>query len=601
MLTRQTAAEAPPAITTKPPVHSPGGATTQIRVETTDRWVRAVDRFSRVGEVVLAGAAVFGTGVLTATLLNGRTVLLWPSVAWAATAAGTWLVLLILWSLAARVQTVDGFDRWRRSCWPALALLPAAGAAVATYLDDSSNHLLMMYAPARESLLAYTGLLFAVGHGAYWLGRWFRGPREGGAIPYNWTVAPALIGVAGASYLNASVFSQCACLLTVAPNADFSQWLPTQNDLRVNLQGARVLFAGQLPYDSGMPVWADRVHMLPATIVLLFGPLIALPENAARLIFFLGNQVLWLVAMGLLIRRLVPSSERWLWVAGVLVFGATYWPWQEAIRYGQQDGLIVLLFVVSLTAAMKARSLEAGVALGLAFIVKPLSIWLPLMYVVHRQWRALLVAGATVLILVGATIPVTGWQPWWHYVSVEVPEMLPGTVRGTNIPLPSLHARFFVGRERLSDGDAAPHLGAISAMNLASNVLGLLFVTRLALRPMADRRRDWLLDVSIGLTLTLLLAPMAWQHYASWLSIAFVVLCLPRVWQPLSAQTRTGVGVLSGAAFLLIGLNDEKLLALLSPIVERWPGILGFYTLGLFCLISALVLARVSVRPAPVE
>ncbi|HEV2126793.1 MAG TPA: glycosyltransferase family 87 protein [Chloroflexota bacterium] len=540
-----------------------------------------------LAELALAFVAILGTGVATSSLLHGRSALFWPSMPWAITAVLTWLLLFGCWAVAVRTDShasLHRLDAWHRAGWPALLLLPVAAAGAIMYVDEPSNHFLSQYGPARESVLAYAGLLFAIGHGGYWLSRSARWWSLRPAGIHSGMVIPAVIGIAVAAYLNASVFSQ---------------WDATQNDLRVNLRGARVLLEGGLPYDGTTAVWADRVHMLPATIVLLFGSLAFMPEGVARVTFFLANQALWLCAMGLLIFRLAPSRERWLYAAGILIFGAIYWPWQEAIRFGQQDGLLILLFVLSILYARSARPVPAGIALGLAFVVKPLSIWLPLVYLVHRQWRALVVSGCTALVLAGLTLPVTGWEPWWHFARVEVPAMLPGTVRPTNIPLPSLHARFFVGRERLSDGDVAPQLGAISAMNLAANVLGLLLIARLALQPAADRQRAWLLDACTGLTLTLLLAPMAWQHYASWLSIAFFVLCLPPVWRPLALGVRLAVGALTGSAFLLLGLDDAQLLDLLSPLIERWPGVLGFYTLGLVCLLSATTLARVSVRPEP--
>src|SRR4030095_11988138 len=112
------------------------------------------------------------------------------------------------------------------------------------------------------------------------------------------------------------------------------------------------------------------------------------------------------------------------------------------------------------------------------------------------------------------------WNPWWHFATVELPAMLPGTVRGTNIPLPSLHARLFVLRPSLGDAEPAPQLVVISAPHAAATLIGLVVLARLRLQEEPDRTRAWLLDAALGVALTLALAPMAWQHYASWLTIA---------------------------------------------------------------------------------
>lgn len=529
-------------------------------------------------ELTLALIALLGTGLFVATLVAGRSALFWPSARWLLAAGGTVGAGGCLWWLGARMLPGGGWRRWQASCWPMLALLPSAAAGGALYLDDASHHLATTYTPAKQLLLAYAGVLFGAAQAGYWLVVLARAGRHATAAPpLRRMMPPVVLGLAAAAYVNASIYGQ---------------WMPRQTDLSVNLRGARDLIVGGLPYHDGIPVWADRVHLLPSTLLLLFGPLALLPEGAARTVFFLGNQALWLVAMWLFICRLAPPEQRLPWLAGALMLGATFWPWQESIRFGQQDGLLLLLFVLSITAAARGRDGEAGLALGLALLVKPLSVWLPLAYMVHGRWRALLIAGATAGSLALLTLPLTGWEAWRHFFYVEVPEMLPGTVRGTNIPLPSLHARFFVGREALSDGNPAPTLAIISALNGAANVVALLLFGRLALSRSSHRRREWLLDAALGLTLTLLLAPMAWQHYASWLCLDFLILALPAVWHPLPWAARASSGGLAGLAFLLLSLEDGRLLAILQPVVERWPGALALYSAGLLCLAAAVVISR---------
>jgi hypothetical protein len=561
------------------------------------RAERALDAAELAGAVL----GVLGGGLFAATLLVGRTVLFWPSLTWLATGGGAIVVTAAVWALAAR----EG-GGWRRSAWPSLFLLPGAGAAAGAYVDDATNHLYVNYPPIRESVLVYGVLLYVVALAWYWaarLGRTQEGlPQTMGASAAHaeTTAAPMrglqggallLVGLAGAAYFNASVFLP---------------WVPHQSDLMVNLRGARELLGGGLPYNDHMPVWADRVHLLPVTLLTLFAPLAVLPDRTAQTVFFLVNQVLWVAALAYLARRLAPAAQGALWLAGLLFVSATYWPWQESIRYGQQDGLLLLLYGVSIATALADRHAVSGLALGAAIIVKPLSIWLPLVYLLHGRWRTLLVAGILAAGVTVAAVPFTGLTPWLHFVQVEVPEMLPGTARGTNIPLPSLHARLFVGRERLGDGDPAPRLAAISALNAALNALGLLLVARIGLRVvrrLADQpalegrvgreeRRAWLLDAAIGLTLTVLLAPMAWQHYASWLVIAFFVLALPEVWRPLSRRARRVAATLAGAGYLLLSLDDVKLLGILGPLVSRWPAVMSLYAVGLACVLGALVAAR---------
>ncbi len=554
--------------------------------------------------VALAAAGVVGFGPAVASLVVGRTALFWPSGQWLLVAGAGSLLGAGFWAANTRLRPAgeSAPERVRRAAWPALALLPGTLAGLAIYRDETSHHFVANYPPSRDSLLTYLLVVAAGAQVTYWgtalARRRPRGATSGTLL--GQALPPVFVAFAVAVYVNASLYLQ---------------WVPRQSDLLVNLRGARDLLSGVLPYHDAVPVWADRVHLLPATLVLLFGPLGQLGDDPARLVFFLANQLCWLAAMVILVRRLAPTGQRPAWLAALLLFGATYWPWQEAIRYGQQDGLLILLFVLSITAAAAGREAVSGLTLGLALVVKPLSIWLPLIYLVHGRWRTLLVAGVTGAVLALATLPLTGFEPWWHFLRVELPAMLPGTVRGTNIPLPSLHARMFVGREALGDGEAAPTMAVISALNSAANLLGLLLVARLGVRqlnvrrgpaaaraeaaPDERRRRVWLLDAATGLTLTLLLAPMAWQHYASWLVIAFFVLALPEVWRPLGPGARAAAAALAGCAFLLLGLEDSQLLRLLAPLVDRWPAVLAFYAAGLLAMAGALAVARFGAAAEP--
>jgi hypothetical protein len=549
---------------------------------------KTLRRLLAPAEVGVAAAAAVGAAGFAATTVFGRTALFWPSIHWAATFALALLAIGALWWLASRAAEGDGWRRWHGATWPFLALAPAAAAAVALYLDDRSNHLVANGESTKPELVTYLAALFVLGQVAYWLtiaGRHVRWPSRTAA-----SAAPAalLLAIGIAVYANVSLYQR---------------WPPFQIDFQVNLAAARELLAGHVPYRNDVPVWNDRVHQLPTTLVLLFGPLTLLSDSAAEVLFFFANQACWVAGAWLFIHRLVAREHRLYWVAGALLLGATYWPWQESINFGQPDGLLFLLWVWSITAVVAGRELPAGITLGLAFPVKPVSIWLPAIYLLHGRWRTLLVAGVMIAAVVLVTLPLTTWASWVTFVTVEVPAMLPGTVRGTNIPLASEYARFFVGREALGNGDPAPSYLIIRALDFGANVLALLLLAHLYVRPRERgapaKTRAWLLDVCLGLVLTLLLAPYAWQHYASWLALAFLVLALPATWQPLDRVARVASAALAAAGFLLLSLDDSRLIDYLQPLVDRWPGVMAFYTAGLFCVAGALLVARLA--PAPVQ
>ena len=543
-----------------------------------------LNRWIALAEIGAALVGVAGAAALLATLLVGRTALFFPSFAWALTYSAAAAVPLSLWWVASRLSPETArLERWRATAWPRLALLPAACASVALYVDEVSNHF-TTFGAVRESLVVYVLVLYALAELLYFShfspwplgsGRW----RD-----------PIVLAIGFAAYVNAAVYVP---------------WPPLQVDLKINLDGARELLAGGMPYRSTVEQWGDRVHLLPATLVLLFGPLTLLGEPAARALFFVLNQAFWIAGLALLARWLAPPGAAALWLGALLAFSALYWPWLESVRFGQQDGLILALYAASLYAVARGRSGLAGLALGLSLPIKPVSIWLPLIYLIHGRWRALAGAGVVALALLLVALPWTGIESWRVQLTEQLPDMLPGSVRSTNIPLAALHARFFVERDSLGTGESAPAYLVIRALNAGAALAGLLVLLRLWARlPAApdaghsDVQRAWLLDSAIGLLLTVALAPYAWQHYASWLVICFAVLAAPAVWRPMAVRARAGIGMLAGIAFFLLSLEDGKLLRLVAPLVERWPGVMAFYPLGLLCLGAALLTARFSSRTA---
>ena len=64
----------------------------------------------------------------------------------------------------------------------------------------------------------------------------------------------------------------------------------------------------------------------------------------------------------------------------------------------------------------------------------------------------------------------------------------------------------------------------------------------------------------------------------------------------MSQPARVASAVLGAAGFLLLSLDDGRLIDYLQPIVDRWPAAMAFYTLGLVSLAGALLVPRLTVR-----
>lgn len=66
---------------------------------------------------------------------------------------------------------------------------------------------------------------------------------------------------------------------------------------------------------------------------------------------------------------------------------------------------------------LEKHPLQAGVLFGLMLIKPHLAILVPLVLLIRGEWRAIAAAAATVLLFVGATSAVYGWQCWWDFLA----------------------------------------------------------------------------------------------------------------------------------------------------------------------------------------
>lgn len=180
-------------------------------------------------------------------------------------------------------------------------------------------------------------------------------------------------------------------------------------DFHAFVAAGRLALAGRLPeaYDAARFAEVERAmgnhpvvlpYSYPPPFGLILAPLALLPIGPAFLLFTGATLALFLAVL----RRLAGP---WFWTALLSVAPAVL----IDLRLGQNGFLTAGLAGLSLLLALRRRSLPAGLAAGALLALKPhLALGLPLLFVLRRDWRALVASGVTAALLVAASLAVFG-------------------------------------------------------------------------------------------------------------------------------------------------------------------------------------------------
>ena len=201
----------------------------------------------------------------------------------------------------------------------------------------------------------------------------------------------------------------------------------------------------------------------------------------------------------------------------------------------------------------------AGLAIGVAAVIKVFPALLILWFLLRRRWTAaaFTFVGAAAASLLA--LPLTGIQPWLDYPAVLANLSAPIDTRDTLAPTVWL----------------APLLGATAGMGFTAarvvvTLLGLAALTWSAVRQ--DERTSY----AVAVVASLLIAPALYHHYLAILVLPFV----------LALGSRVAPAALIAAYVLLWG-GQQDALGDLSWIVNR-----GLPTTGVLALFAGLLLVR---------
>ncbi|MCC3300661.1 glycosyltransferase 87 family protein [Arthrobacter sp. zg-Y895] len=336
----------------------------------------------------------------------------------------------------------------------------------------------------------------------------------------------------------------------------------------------------------------------PPFAALLLTPFAVLPE-AVGLVLLTATSCACLVLTAFLVARYLTENEvlpprlhtalggsAGVAVLATLLIGVLG-PWREGLGFGQINPMLMLLIVADLLRPASSK-IPRGLLIGLAAGIKLTPLAFGLIFLVRRDWRAILTMGAAF----AATIGV-GWlaspeqsRTFW-FDSLFNSDRVGDTTDMYNVSLNSLLA----------------HLGTPESLQRPLWLLASAAVVALgffAIRR-SDARGDTMAAVSANAVVMLAISPISWFHHWVW-----IALVLPALWV---AVRRRRAGVRGAGIALLVVMVPVFMLSsitvtmMLTGVVSgQGPTALELFTgLGVVLPVAALAFWATAPVAAPLS
>lgn len=333
----------------------------------------------------------------------------------------------------------------------------------------------------------------------------------------------------------ASLYALLLVLLAVAWAR--SAWtMPRRNypfDFSINYTGARLLrqegrqaplynrdrlAAEAAPYTFYPPMYRKlflTYIQTPLTAVLL-RPLAGLSLARARDVWLVISDLLFVAGAAITVYALRPT--RLLILAAFLIF-ATDEVMFDSLRLGQVDGVIVFCLALAFLALRRGKPWLVGAPLAGAALLKLSPALVVGYFLWPREWRVVagaLVAAGALLVL---TLSVAGWENHRVFLTDLAPKLGRGSTYYDNVSLTGALERAHFGSGSWFLEDEVPvwplTLRLAAALTALAVVLGAYLIGR----------RDAELGFMLATVAAVLVSPVAWSTYLTWLipSMLFLV------------------------------------------------------------------------------
>ncbi len=285
-------------------------------------------------------------------------------------------------------------------------------------------------------------------------------------------------------------------------------FLDTYPDFNVYYEGSTFLFRGLNPYVSSDPSSVNYVY--PPFALLFFAPFTLLPVFAASSIWTILSLISFfssmMVAYKILSVRIFSNQFLLLTSLAMLFF-----PVKFTLGMGQINLFIFLLLLLGIYFLRQKKEIISGIFFGTSIALKffPL-LFLPY-FLIKRQWQVFFSSLATVAFLWLFSVLFVGIDLQLYYIN----HVLPGIFKASQ-------AAYY--NQALS-GFLVRLLGDNSIFNSGKLLISLLLlVLSFWILLKKEKRKDTtLLELSMIITLSLMVNSFSWQHHFVWLIFPFMI------------------------------------------------------------------------------
>jgi hypothetical protein len=308
---------------------------------------------------------------------------------------------------------------------------------------------------------------------------------------------------------------------------EFGHLATRTTDFKTFMAAARATSQGLDPY-----VVSKGAYFYPPPFAHFMRPLALLPLGIASTLWliFKCSVLVWLLVRvrNLFAEGLTVRGSRWLTFA-ILVGTSRFW--LADLTYGNTNLLVTALLATALLDDLEDRSVRAGMALGLAVVIKVVPIVAIAGWLVCRRGRSLAATGATLVLLVGLALVMAGgqaWPQWDSYIAEGVVAKM-----GESLAQPDNQSLRGLLERTLGSGSSTRILWATLSLLVVSAAAALTQVARRSKDP-----RSRLLAVAIWPAVILLVSPGSWVvHYVNVLlpfaAMSAILVARPRTWSVL--------------------------------------------------------------------
>ncbi len=286
------------------------------------------------------------------------------------------------------------------------------------------------------------------------------------------------------------------------------------------------LLAGQNPYQriATCGVLWHTPH--PPAWLLLITPFMLLPSIAWGVVAW---DLAALVALSGAVAVVAAELRVRLnpWGAALALAFIIFWPpLLGTLLEGQVSPVLLLLCALAWRWARHGKTGHAGLALGLAAALRLFPALLVVYFALRRDWRAVLVAGASFTLTSLALLPFIGVSGYADYITREAPASTADWIAHPhNTSLSGLAYHVLGSFSALSEQAG---LARVLGVLLGAALLGALLVVSIQRRNVALMQDEatWLAYIPAALLVT----PLMWIHYYVLLLLPLAVLAARLGW-----------------------------------------------------------------------